>query len=254
MIRFGPAGIGGVKEAEKNLEYYKTLGLSSCELAFTYQIYMNNEDAKRIGKKAKELNIQLSIHAPYYINLASKDKIKINQSKKRILLCCERGHYLGVKYVVFHCGFYQERDKEETYQLIKEEILDMQRFIQKHNWEVKLAPETTGKETQFGTVDELLRLRKDTGCFMCVDFSHVYARNIGKIDYKKLFKKLKGHIHAHFSGITYTQKGERSHRPSETERIKELLKHIKGKDITIINESPDPIRDTVKTIKMFSKF
>ena len=83
-IKFGPAGLGPVATAEKTLEKYHKLGLKACEIAFTYSVYIKNEeDALRIGKKAKELGISLSIHAPYFINLNSKEKVKREASKGR---------------------------------------------------------------------------------------------------------------------------------------------------------------------------
>ena len=89
-IRFGPAGLGPVKNAEETLKEYHKLGLRACEIAFTYGVYIKKEeDAKRIGKKAKELDIKLSIHAPYYVNLNSEEKAKREATKKRILDCCE---------------------------------------------------------------------------------------------------------------------------------------------------------------------
>ena len=113
-IKFGPAGLGGVKEAISNLEEYHQLGLKAWEIAFTYGVYLKNkEDAEKIGKKAKELGIQLSIHAPYYINLNSSDKSKIEKSKQRILDCLKVGTWLNAELVVFHPGFYGKMDKQE---------------------------------------------------------------------------------------------------------------------------------------------
>ena len=176
-IFFGPAGLGGVKEAFDNLEYFHKHGLKACEIAFTYGVYIKNkDDAVKIGKKAKDLGIKLSIHAPYWINLNSKDKKKIEQSKQRILRCCEIGHYLNAHRVVFHPGFYAGIDKEETYQNIKKEILEMKKEINKNKWEIKLAPETTGKVNVFGSIDEIARLVKETKCSFCIDFAHVKAR------------------------------------------------------------------------------
>ena len=69
-IKFGPAGLGGVKEAIANLKKYKRLGLEACEIAFTYGVYIKTQiEAEEIGKAAEKLEISLSIHAPYYINL-----------------------------------------------------------------------------------------------------------------------------------------------------------------------------------------
>jgi len=254
MIRVGPTGIGGTAEAEDNLKEYKKFGFRAAEVLFTYGVYIkSNKDAKRIGNTAKRLGIMLSVHAPYYVNLASYDKKKIQASEKRILSCCEKAHYLGVKYVVFHAAFYGKRSGEETYEMVKKAIIEMQKIIKSKKWNVKLAPETTGKRSQFGSLDELLKLRKETGCYLCVDFAHLLARD-GKINYDLVFKKLRNlkHIHAHFSGIEFTAKGERRHLLTPIARIKELIKYIKKYkvDITIINESPDSVGDSVKTLKL----
>ena len=120
-VIFGPAGLGPVKNAEKVLEEYKKIGLKACEIAFTYSVYIKPEEAKLIGKKAKELGIELTIHGQYWINLNSKEKEKRESSKKRILQCCEIGELLGAKLVVFHPGYYSE-DKEESYQNIKKGV------------------------------------------------------------------------------------------------------------------------------------
>ena len=248
-INLGPAGSAGLGN-EEGLKEAKRLGLNSLEVEFTYGVRMKNEEAKRIGQLAKELGIGLSVHGPYYINLNSAEKAKVEASKKRILESCERAHHLGARYVVFHAAFYGKDDKEKVYQKVKEEILDLQKTIKHNKWDVQLAPETTGKGSQFGNVDELLRLVKETGCHLCVDFAHIKARNNGRIDYEELFDKLKPikHIHAHFSGIEWTEKGERRHIITDKKVLKELIDAIKKAkaDVTIINESPDPFGDSVK--------
>ncbi len=254
-VKFGPAGTGmnsleGVKKIAK-------LGLDACEIEFTYGVRMLNQTAKKIGEAAKEAKLDLSVHAPYYINLASEEKEKIIASMKRILLSCERAHHLGAKYVVFHAAFYGKRDRDEVYDMVKWAIEKMQEVIREKKWKVKLAPEITGKPSQFGDLDELLRLKKETGCYLTVDFAHLKARNNGKIDYKEVFDKLKPlkHIHAHFTGIEFTPKGERRHLITTKQDLVPLLKAIKKSkaDITIINESPDPVGDSLKAKKLFTQ-
>ena len=88
-IKFGPAGLGPVKDAIKHLEEYSELGLRACEISFTYGTNKKKEaDMKEIRNAAEKYGIKLSIHAPYWINLNSKEKIKIEQSKQRILRSC----------------------------------------------------------------------------------------------------------------------------------------------------------------------
>ena len=59
-----------------------------------------------------------------------------------------------------------------------------------------MCPEVTGKPSQFGSLIELLQLKKDTGCGITVDFSHLYARQQGDIDYARILKKLPKKFHA----------------------------------------------------------
>lgn len=255
MIRFGPAGLGGVKEAVSNLERYGKLGLKACEIAFTYGIYIKegSKEIEEIKETARKLDIELSIHAPYWINLNSREKKKIEDSKKRILDCCKIGSKLGVSFVVFHPGYYGKDDKEKTYQNIKKAMLEIMGEIKKNKWKVKLAPETTGKVNVFGSIEEIKRLMKDTACFFTVDFAHLLARNQGKITYKEIYENFKEYkeLHVHFSGIEFGEKGERSHKITPEEEIKKLLEILpKNKKIIIINESPDPVGDSVKGLKI----
>ncbi len=254
QIRIGPAGIGGYNiEAIKQL---KRIGLSAAEIPFTYGVHMTNEIAKMIGAQAKKSKIALSVHAPYYINLASIEREKIVESRKRIVESCERAHHLGARYVVFHPGFYQGREREIVYEEILDSIEKMQEIISGNEWDVELAPETTGKKTQFGDIDELLQLKKDGGCHICIDFAHLLART-GRRDYDEIFDKLKNlkHIHAHFTGIEYNESGERRHLLTPENEIRELLESVKKHkaEITIINESPDPVADSLKTKELRDK-
>jgi len=257
MIRFGPAGLGGVKEAIINLESYAKHGLKACEISFTYGVYLKDGEAIEIGKKAKELGISLSIHAPYWINLNSVEKIKIEQSKKRILDCCKIGQLLQEDCViVFHPGFYGKGDKEKTYENIKNAILEIQEEIHKNKWKVRIAPETTGKVNVFGSIDEILKLVEETKCFFTIDFSHLFARSLGKMEYKEMYERFKhfDRLHCHFSGIEFGEKGERNHKLTSTGEIKKLLEVLpKNKDITIINESPSPVDDAEKMLDIWEE-
>ncbi|MCK9568269.1 TIM barrel protein [Candidatus Pacearchaeota archaeon] len=255
MINFGPAGIGPVKDAISNLEKYHELGLKACEIAFTYSIYIKEQDAIEIGKKAKELGIKLSIHAPYWINLNSADKKKVEESKKRILDCCKIGTLMKAYRVVFHSGFYGKMEREETYQNIKKRILEMQDEIKKEKYTPKLAPEIMGKINVFGSVEEISRLVKETGCSFCIDFAHILARYKSYRIKETLseFKDSTG-LHIHFSGIEYGEKGEKSHKRTSKKDIVKLLSELpKNKEIIIINESPSPIEDSVISLEIYRK-
>lgn len=252
VIKLGPAGTGG--SSEQGFIIISKSGLKAVEIEFTYSIWMKESEAVKIRELNKKLKLELSIHAPYFINLNSKEKTKIEASKKRILKCCEIGNILGAKYIVFHAGFYQGMDKEQTFQNIKKEVLEMQKIIKQKRWNVLLCPETTGKPSQFGSLEELKKLKKETNCSLCVDFAHLYARENGKTSYEEIVKNVKnlGYLHCHFSGIEYTEKGERRHLLTKEDDIKKLLKAINSNNLncTIINESPEPFKDSLKTKKI----
>ncbi len=256
MIRVGPAGSSGLGNL-KGVSKCAEMGLDCMEVEFTYGVRMDLKTAKEVGTLAREKGILLSVHAPYYINLASEEKEKLAASKKRILDSCQKAHAMGARNVTFHAGFYQTRTAEQTYDRIKKAIVGLQSQIERRKWQVTLCPEVTGKPSQFGSLEELLRLKKETGCGITVDFSHLYARQQGDIDYARILKKLPQKFHAHFSGIEYGPKGEKKHVRTTKKFFEPLARELIrcNPDITIINESPKPYEDAVmmkKVIKTVS--
>lgn len=259
LIKLGPAGTPGRTTLEGS-EKLAELGLQAMEVQFSHGIVMGLPLAKKVGQEAGKYNITLSIHAPYYINLASNEEKKQEASKKRILNSCRRAHLMGAKYVVFHPAYFQKNDKEDVYQTTRDNILEMIREIEKNKWDVYLAPETTGKHSALGSLEETLRLHRDTGCKFCTDFAHLYARNNGKIDYGKVLDTLERtkekHFHFHFSNINYSEKGELNHMvldhsPDFRPLARELVK--RKTDCTIISESPVTWKDSLKMKEIFKQ-
>lgn len=255
-IKIGPSGLGPVNSAIETLRNYNQLGIKVCEIAFTYGVYIKDVDAIPIKKEAEKLGISLSIHAPYYVNLNSKEKKKVFMSKKRILDCCRIGHLLGVKNIVFHSGFYMGLSKEEAFVNIKNEIIDMQKTIKENKWDVRLCPEIMGKKNVFGSIDEIKRLVDECGCSFCIDFAHILAR-YGSFRFEEIKKAfLQKEWHCHFSGIEYSKdKGERNHKITTKDEWKNLFDNLKelDKDITIISESPNTVEDAVLGVGLVEK-
>ena len=136
--------------------------------------------------------------------------------------------------------------------VIKNEILEIMKEAKEKHYTPKLAPETIGKINVFGSVEEIASLVKQTGCEFCIDFAHILARE-KKIDYElieKSFPQKKWHVH--FSGIEYGEKGEKRHKRTDEEELKNLLKNLpRNRDITIINESPEPVGDSILGLKLY---
>jgi deoxyribonuclease IV len=258
-IRLGPAGSSGFGTLE-GISFAKEKGLQAMEVEFVRGVHMKNDLAKQCGDRARELGISLSIHAPYYINLSSAEKEKREASVKRIMDSCERGHYLGATRVVFHPAYYGKMSPENTHSVVRKAVESMQDTIRENGWNVMLAPETTGKISQYGSLDETLMLSEETGCSLCVDFAHLYARDRGRIDYGEVLDKIQGHGHkhvqAHFSNINFGLKGELNHlvlngSPPFEPLARELLD--RNLDATIISESPVTWKDSLKMRDIFEK-
>ncbi|MAG11042.1 endonuclease IV [Candidatus Pacearchaeota archaeon] len=251
-IRFGLAGIGPVRDIEKTFAEFAGVGIRAAEISFTHGTYIKKkEDALKVKRAAKKFGIQLSIHAPYWINLNSDDLGKVKASKQRILKACEVGDWIGAKKVIFHCGYFMKKEKSGSYENIKNRIIEMQEEANKHKWKVTLCPETMGKINVFGGVEEISQLVKDTDCGFCLDFAHILARD-KKINWEKIEKLFpQKNWHCHFSGIEYGEKGERNHIKTREKYWEWLLKHLpKNKNITVINEAPTPFEDAVRGLKV----
>ena len=254
MIRIGPAGSGGLGNLN-GIRKVARMKLDCMEVEFTYGVRMTMDAARVLGAFAEDKGVILSVHAPYYINLSSDEEEKAVASKKRILESCERADALGARNVVFHAGFYQKRSPDLTFNLIKKAILEMQEHISRKRWQTRLCPEIAGRTSQFGSLDELLKLMKETGCEITVDFSHLYARQQGNIDYPRLFERLPKKFHAHFSGIKYGEKGEKKHVVTTKKFFEPLAKElVKRKlEVTVISESPRPYKDAAMMKKVLQR-
>lgn len=268
----GPAGIPVSSKGRSTLDGIETvsdLGLNSMEVEFVRGVKMGLDMAKEVGELSNKLNIKLSIHAPYYINLCSKEKEKVNASKQRIIKSAERAHAMHADIVVFHPAYYGKLSKEEAYQKVKEACEDIRDFLKgKRMTDVRLGLETTGKVSQFGTLDEIIQICRELKyCSPVVDWAHLYARAAGRINFSEIFDKVSilkpKHLHTHFSCIEFSpvdMKGkgnERRHLTLDTKKpdfeplVKEILK--RKVDITLISESPILEQDALVMKKMFEE-
>ena len=233
---------------------------------------MGNEAAKEVGALAKRLGIRLSVHCPYFVNLCSLEKEKLEASKKRILDSMERAHHMGADIAIFHPGFYGKLTLEEAYQAVRRSCQDiLERARAKGVREVRLGLETMGKQSTFGTLEEIIRICKEVkGCVPVVDWAHLNCRYGGFLrkqeDYAKIFDKLRPlklkHFHTHVTCAEYTPAGPRAgnekrhltldaKKPDFAPLVKEILR--RKIDITIISESPILEQDALKVKRMFEK-
>ena len=243
-IRIGPAGSDGLGYI-KALKKAARMGFGCMEVAFTYGVRMKVEEAEALGALARQKGITLSIHAPYYINLAADEPAKLTASRERIQASCRMAAIMGARNVVFHAGFYQGLSAERTFKRIAKALEGIQTVIEKNRWPVTLCPETTGRPSQFGSLEEILTLSQATGCGFTMDFSHLLARAGGELVYSEVLERLPRRFHAHFSGIAYGPKGERKHLKTTPNFFLPLAQALvsRNPEVTLINESPQPYPD-----------
>ncbi len=265
IIKLGSAGIplsAEKRDTISGIRKVAELGLQALEVEFVRGVNMSLPKAKDVGKAAIESGIELSIHAPYYINLASGEKSIIAASKKRVLDSLGRGAEMGAKIVVVHAGYYG-KSREAAIEMIRDACVDIADSVERNKWNIILGIETSGKQGQFGPLDEIVAMcGKLKYCNPVIDFAHLFARQAGSIDYGKILDSVKHckHLHCHFSGINYSVVGigkgnERNHepigRPPFEPLAEELLK--RNADITIICESPLLEKDALKMKKMLEE-
>jgi deoxyribonuclease-4 len=269
MIKIGVAGIPSCcKSFESGIEWLGKNNLQE-EVQFVRQIWMKPARAKEIKKLAKKSKVELSVHAPYYINLNSLKKQTIGMSKSYIIRSAELAHLMGAKIVVFHAGYYVGKSPAETYKRMKKELEYIaEKLKEKGIKDVELGIETMGKQKSFGTLEECLNLSQEVDFVRPVlDFAHLHARENGRFkvqkDFSDLFEKvdktigLKDHMHGHFTGIYYEKGNEKHHLTLDDGDLKfELLaKELKQRkvDMTIICESPVLENDALKMLKIVKR-
>ena len=247
QVRLGPAGIPLMCKGNNTLEGIrcaKAIGLSAMEIEFVRGVYLRETAAKSVGDIAKSLNIALSCHAPYYINLASKNPDVVEKSMKYISDTLRISDLCGATIAVIHAGFYTSQGEAETYALIKSAVSRL-------SSKAKIGIETMGRQKQFGTLDEIERLVQECeNVAPVIDFAHIHARTGGSIktkaDFKKILDRFDRHsispLHCHMTGIKYENSNEKHHIPiSSFEPDFRLLAQLLNENaynLTIISESP----------------
>jgi deoxyribonuclease-4 len=266
-IRLGPGGNCQTAKSGGTLgsfERISELKLNAQELEFVRKVFLTEKTAQEVGEKAKELGISLTSHAPYYINLCSEKKSTIEASKRMILETAKISEIVGCEIVAIHAAYYSGHSPEDAFKMLKEgfeDILDKMREMGIRK--VKLGMETMAKDSQFGTLDEIVNLCKQVDVIPYIDWCHLFAKNNGKIDYAEIFDKLAplrmDHTYSHFSNSKFninTKKFLDVHVPVDNHPAFEpLAKEILKRKISIhiISESPLLEQDSLKMKKIFEK-
>ncbi len=249
---------GSYKEA---FEIIKSMGLDGMELEFVHGVKMSDTTRALVKSIREDENFVLTAHCPFYINLNSPEEEKVVASINRIIETAVAARDVGAFSITYHAAYYMGGDKETVFAQVKKCNELISTALSNEGIELWVRPETTGKATQWGDLDEVIRLSKEFDMVLpCIDFSHLHARSGGEFntydEFSRIFEKIGTELgdkalksfHAHLAGIQYTAKGERCHLNFEDADMnyKDLLKAFKAFDVcgALTCESPNIEIDT----------
>lgn len=264
-VLFGPSGkpvnySGPVYKATK---YIKDEGLDSFEYGAVHGVRISEKSANILKQGSKDNGILVSMHGPYYINLCSTSEETMDKSVGHLFKAAQAGEWMGAYRIVFHPGFYSKRNPKIAMDIAKKTIGKLlDKCYDAGIEDFTFSPETTGKRTQLGNVQEIVELCSEFDHFEpTIDFAHVHARGRGflntKDDYNCIFSTIEDNLeidclHCHFTTIEYGEGGEiKHHTLAEGDKfgpnIKDLLEILidNGWNANIICETPDRDMDAI---------
>ncbi len=231
--KFGPAGNSESFPYKSSLEapgWLAGMGLDLYEYQCGKGGNIGEETARKLGERARQVGVILSLHAPYFINLANPDPESLKKTTGYILAACRAADWIGAVRVVIHPGALMKRTRREAQEIALKSLTEVLRACDGEGFgHIALCPETMGKINQLGDLDEVLELcTLDERLVPTVDFGHLYARSLGADEGAEATARMLDRMaqalgeerascfHSHFSRIEFTPKGgEKRHRTFE---------------------------------------
>jgi deoxyribonuclease-4 len=263
-LRFGTSGIplSSQKPAtDAGIRRAAELGLGCLEMAWGNGVRMGPEMAERIAAAARETGLQLTAHAPYYVNLCGEADT-IDRSVNRLVEAGTLAHRCGATSFCFHPGFLQGQDRHHARVRVWRGLQRVVAGLEERGISIDVRPELTGKPSQLGDLEEIVMwCEMIPAVHPCIDFSHHYARLQGAPNaYEdfvavldtiaaRLGPEALERLHVHIAGIEFGPAGERRHLPLRESafRYDELLRALRDRGVTgwAIAESPEMENDAL---------
>lgn len=273
---FGPGGNGdrfrtsGYRSTLEAPHFVKEFGLDAYEYEAGQGLSASLESLAAIGRKAKEEQIRMSFHTPYFISLSSVEPEKRLKSVSYLEQSAQACEALGATIMVVHTGSAAKISRGTAMEYAAETLRMADEMLAENHYNVLLGLETMGKQNQLGTLEEVITLCKLSPRFApVVDFGHINAREQGILktedDFKYLFDRIATELgsqaaerlHCHFSRIEYTEKGEKRHLTFADETFgpdhRPLLRAVRALGVcpTFISESAGTQAEDALTMKEY---
>ncbi len=231
MIKFGPSGncerfyAEGHEHTEEAADFVKKMGLDCFEYSFGRGVRMTEAKARSLRDAFGGAGVEISVHAPYFVNFANPDEEMAEKSYGYVLDSVRMVKAMGGRRCVFHPAAQGKDTREAAVARTADRLKRLRDLLYENGMEDAIVcPETMGKLAQIGTVEEVTAFCEiDPVYTPCVDFGHVNAREQGSLktaqDYRvrleymieRLGYERMKHFHVHFSKIRYGAKGEICH-------------------------------------------
>lgn len=207
-------------------------------------------ELRELGQMGKEMDVQLSMHTPYYMDLASNSELTAR--------CMDNIRWAGImtdqmegNLVVTHLGLAPEKTKKQAKKNITENIASIMEWWEDNKIKPLLGFETSGRQEVFGSLDEVLEMCDQIkGTVPVINFAHAHARENGSLrepaDFGALLDRVRdyigGNFYTHFSGVEHEGGNERRITPIKKGDLKfePLADYLaeENPSITIISSSP----------------
>ena len=280
-MQFGPSGNSrrfydeGYKKSEQAFSWLRALGLTAFEYSMGRGVHLSKETANTIGAEARKHGIRVSVHAPYFINCASVEPERRLKSVDYLLQAARAADWLGADRVVFHMGSPGRLDREDAMDLTRETLENALTALDAAGLaHITVCPETMGRVSQLGTLDEVLSICKAFDRLLpALDFGHLHVAGLGTLngesDFRAVLQKMVDelgydrvkHFHSHFSRIDYGPKGEKRHMNfsdpgygPDFRHLAPVLLDMKLEPVIICESAGDQADDAVEMMRLVGEF
>ena len=255
LVRFGPSYLPSRESPERAIELLLERGYSACEIDFEGKFWMDWDFAARLGERARDEGVILSVHAPLFAIVGRPEKDKKHRMAVGML-----DHTAGVavacgaEVVVVHPGYLFGRERGEAIDSVVEQLAEVRERLDEKGRAVPFGVEVMGRVNELGTLDDVLAIAARLDWVRPVlDFAHLHAVTDGGFTGVEPFAAaLAGAdaaiergapFHIHFSDISYANRNEKSHIPYGEGTLRaDPLADALGRferPATVIGESPD---------------
>jgi deoxyribonuclease-4 len=219
-------------------------------VALTSGIAKSYLELRQLRDMADELDVALSIHTPYYMDLVGEGELSF-KSMDSVRWGGIMAKELGATVVVTHMGLYGDVTPKTAQKRIKDRVGQLAKWYKKQGIGIPIGLELSGRQEIFGALPEVLKTcREVNGVVPVVNFAHYHARENGLLreskDFDELLDKVwdqtDGEFYTHFSGVEHEGGNEKRFTSIKKGdlRFEPLAESLvdRNQPITVISGSP----------------